>query len=114
MDIERSNEGDVSSFSSSDGDNEKEQRRRRRRRHALCAVFLLSRSRGAAVRRTRVLWDNHVRLGLEDGSFSRKYRMSYVAFKLLCETLRPVLSLNERMARGGPVTVSCILLSFLS
>ena len=55
-------------------------------------------SRADRVFRTRLAWDEHVRMLLLENQFERTYRMSHEAFQNLVELLRPDISVDEAMS----------------
>ncbi len=81
---------------------------------AFCAALLVQDFRGDVIKRQRLNWDRHVKSLRRQGLFRRFYRMSYEAFCILLELLRPALSINatksmNRTSNQDPIGPELIL-----
>ena len=70
--------------------------------------------RSPIVYRNRLIWDEHVKLLLEEDQFTSMYRMTYPTLKKLLDLLSPFLQVdasqaNRRCKGGGCITPELIL-----
>jgi hypothetical protein len=69
-------------------------------------LALVKRRRSTIVYRERLIWDEHVRLLLEEGQFTSMYRMSFPTFKKLLKLLSPFFEFD--IAQANQRSKGCV------